>query len=206
MLTIVNYELGNHISIMKLLNKIGIENTLTADHKEIQKADKLILPGVGNFGAAMKRIKSKGLFNLLNEKVLGEKTPILGICLGMQLMTKSSEESDEEGFGWFDANCYKFKDLGKLKVPHVGWNTFELKRENVHFKQGLKEKEFFYFTHSYYAKANNKAHILGETKYGHEFASILCNNNILGTQFHPEKSYDAGFQLLKSFGEGTHVS
>ena len=199
MITIINYGLGNLYSISNMLNKIGVENEVTNDKKQIKKAEKLILPGVGSFDQGVKNIKGLNLFDCLNEKVLIDKTPILGICLGMQLLTNSSEEGEEHGFCWLDAETKKFNHQA-LKIPHMGWNSINIEKPSSMFNHLDKERRY-YFVHSYYVECHDEKDILTTTDYGHPFTSMVEKGNIYGAQFHPEKSHTFGIELLTNFAK-----
>jgi glutamine amidotransferase len=197
---IIDYGMGNLQSVKKKLIRVGAEVKISSDPAVISKADKLILPGVGHFANGIKNLKEYGLWEVINNKVLVEKTPILGICLGMQLMAKHSEEGDAEGLGWFDADVVKFKmkDRLKYKVPHIGWNNAEMNQESFLFNNIPKEA-FFYFVHSYHIQCNNQKDILTTTEYEYPFTSSIQKDNIYGTQFHPEKSHDWGEKIIQNF-------
>lgn len=197
MISIINYGLGNLFSIVKAFERLGIGAKVISESREIIAAEKIILPGVGHFGAAMEKIKKMDLIGALEEKVMANQCPILGICLGMQLMTKKSEEGGAEGLGWFEAETIKFNAAG-VKIPHMGWNTVEFKPNNPLF-ENIDGKADFYFAHSYYVKLNDKNNLIGETEYGIKFASAIRKGKIFGVQFHPEKSHRNGLQLLKNF-------
>lgn len=199
MVVIVDYGMGNLASIKNMLKKLGYESTITSDIKTINSATKLILPGVGAFDYGMQQIKELGLTEVLNHKVLIEKIPVLGICLGMQLMTKSSEEGIRQGLGWIDAKACKFISE-TLKVPHMGWNTLNIQKESSLFSKDREEKRF-YFVHSYYITCNDMKDIVATTQYVVEFVSSFQKNNIYGVQFHPEKSHKFGMNVLKKFME-----
>ena len=200
MITIIDFGMGNVGSIKRKLHLLGSNSIVTSDFEKIRSSSKLILPGVGHFGSAVNELKKRGLWEVLNKEVLVNKKPILGICLGMQLMAKHSEEGNESGFGWFDAEVVRFnvKDTLRYKVPHMGWNQVALKKssplfENIDLGQG------FYFVHSYHLKCNDQSDILNETVYEYPFVSAIQKDNIYGVQFHPEKSHEAGEQLLRNF-------
>jgi glutamine amidotransferase len=197
---IVDYGMGNLRSIQKRFERNGRAIGISNDLKVVENADKLILPGVGHFGNAVKNLKSLALWELLNYKVLEQKTPVLGICLGMQLLAKHSEEGNVQGFGWFDAEVVRFRvqDKLKYKVPHIGWNDILIKKENPLLK-GVEEGRKFYFVHSYHVIAHSEVDILTETEYEYSFVSAIWKDNIFGVQFHPEKSHDQGDVLLKNF-------
>jgi len=202
MIGIINYGLGNLFSVQKAFNRLGLKTKIISDPNDIRQVDKLILPGVGYFSFGMEKLKSLNWLETLNEKVLREKTPILGICLGMQLMTKKSQEGEATGLGWFDAETirFDFNDLNEApKIPHMGWNTVDFIKDHPLFA-GIAEEAYFYFAHSYYVKLNDKSDLLGATEYGLKFASIINRDNLYGVQFHPEKSHKNGLQLLKNFG------
>jgi glutamine amidotransferase len=204
MLTIIDYKAGNVRSIQNMLKKIGIKSLISDKTEDVQSAEKLILPGVGHFDYGMEQLEKSGLIEILNKKVLTDKTPILGICLGVQLMTKSSDEGTKAGLGWFDAFTVKF-DSSKLpencKIPHMGWNEITY-NQNCKLFQNLHEvPPRFYFVHSYHLKANNENDILATANYGYEFTVALKKDNIIGLQFHPEKSHKFGMQVLKNFVE-----
>jgi len=203
MIAIIDYGLGNLGSISNMLKKIGAECVITSDKNTINKASKLILPGVGAFDNGISNLDNLGLIDVLAEKVVGEGYPILGICLGMQLLTKQSEEGTQSGLGFVDAETVKFEfpdSIAKLKVPHMGWNTVEQRKESKLFKDMFEENRF-YFVHSYHVVCANVSDILTTTVYGIEFVSSFEKNNIYGSQFHPEKSHKFGMQLLKNFVE-----
>jgi glutamine amidotransferase len=192
--------MGNLGSIVNMFKKIGVEAKVTGDIKEIEQADKILLPGVGAFDAAMSRIKANGLTEVLNYKATEQKVPVLGICLGMQLLTDSSEEGMLPGLGWIPAKTIKFnftKESG-LKVPHMGWNMVKENRPSQLTKD-FEEESRFYFVHSYYVKCENDENSVLKTNYGLEFDSAIQKDNIYGAQFHPEKSHKFGMKLLKNF-------
>ena len=200
MIYIVDYGIGNLGSIENIILRTGGEVGISSNPIEIEKATKLILPGVGNFDYGMKKLKESGLNEIIEQKALKEKIPTLGICLGAQMMCKSSEEGIEPGLGWFDANVKKFDflDNAQLRVPHMGWNFVKIKKESLIAKD-LAENSRFYFVHSYHMLPNVKEDLLFETSYGSNFASGLQRENLYALQFHPEKSHSFGKQIFKNF-------
>jgi len=202
MIVIIDYKMGNLGSITNIIQKIGYTSIVSSDIETIAKADKLILPGVGSFEKAMENLKSLNLIEVLNEKVLIQKTPVMGICLGMQLMTNFSEEGEVNGLGWIDANTLKFQltNFPDLKIPHMGWN--EVTFPQPHFLcEDYHEQPRFYFVHSYFVRCAKEENILMKTEFGNEFHSGIVKDNIMGVQFHPEKSHKFGMQLIKNFIE-----
>lgn len=199
-IAIVDYGMGNLFSIQKKLHRLNISHIITSNPDEIRNADKIILPGVGHFGKAMEQINRLGLFDALNQSVLIEKKPILGICLGMQLMAKHSQEGDCSGFGWFNADVVRFKiqDSGKFKVPHMGWNTITCEKESTLLNRISPGSEF-YFVHSFHMVSHNNQDVLCKTAYEQDFCSALEKENIFGVQFHPEKSHDIGQKMIENF-------
>lgn len=199
-IVIIDYGMGNLHSVLKRIHKIGGKAIVCSDPEIIANASKIILPGVGHFGKAMKNLKDKNILQALNKAVLERKVPILGICLGMQIMAKHSEEGNAEGLGWIDATVKKFKIEDKLryKVPHMGWNTVIINKENPLFSDTQDNPEF-YFVHSFYLASNDKNINLNETNYEQDFVSAIQLNNIFGVQYHPEKSHDSGNLLFKNF-------
>ncbi len=199
-IVIVDYSMGNLNSVLKKLIQLNADAVISADPKVISQADKLILPGVGHFEKAVEIMHQKGLWEVLNQAVLIDKKPILGICLGMQLMAKSSEEGQAQGFGWVDAtvNRFQVKDSLKFKVPHTGWNQITIKKESK-LMLGLTDESEFYFVHSFHVKTNDSSIVLNETEYEASFVSAFEKENIYGVQFHPEKSHDSGKLLLANF-------
>ena len=200
---IVDYKVGNIGSIINMLKKIGIKSKLSCDPQEILAADRLLLPGVGSFDHGMKSLKESGLVDILNRKVLKDKVPVLGICLGMQLLMDGSEEGSEEGLGWIKGQSKRFvfdSNKENLKVPHMGWNIACPRNKNTIFR-GFDDEARFYFVHSYHAVCEDESNILATTHFGYDFASSIVKENIFGAQFHPEKSHHFGMQLLKNFSE-----
>ena len=191
--------MGNLGSILNMFKRIGAESAIHSDLNQIKKAKKLILPGVGSFDAAMQRINNSGLREILDKKVMEERIPILGVCLGMQLLTQESEEGDLDGLGWIKAKTKKFKLKGDLKVPHMGWNE-ALSLKDLSLTSNLINPRF-YFVHSYYVKVEDESNCLMKTNYGIDFASAIFKDNVFGVQFHPEKSHKFGMELLKNFSE-----
>jgi len=203
MIVIIDYGLGNLGSIKNMLKRIGVESAISDAEAEIARADKLILPGVGSFDRAMANLHESGLIPLLNDKVLKERTPTLGICLGMQLMTGGSEEGRLDGLGWIDARAERFNFNGlnsNLKIPHMGWNNIAVRQTHPLFTEMTGELRY-YFVHSFHVRCADPSSILATTDYGLEFTSAFFRENIIGIQFHPEKSHRYGFALLKNFAE-----
>ena len=201
MIVIVDYGMGNLRSVQKAFERIRIPATISSIPQEIGQAEKLVLPGVGNFERGISNLKDRKFFELLNELVRDKKKPILGICLGMQLMTEFSEEGNCNGFGWIKARTQKFSfQSNGLKIPHMGWNNLSIKKSDTIFKD-ITTDNFFYFVHSYYVSCESVTDILAETGYGNSFVSSFQKENIFGCQFHPEKSHDKGLKILKNFAE-----
>jgi len=201
MIVIIDYKMGNLGSIFNMLKKIGVSSKLSSDTNDIFSASKLIMPGVGSFDNGMNNLREAGLLSVLNEKVLVQKTPILGICLGMQLLTRSSEEGTLPGLGWIEGHTVRFRfgaEQAHLKVPHMGWNTVEFNRNSI-FSRGYEETPRFYFVHSYHVVCDREDEIAGRTFHGYEFASAVQKDNIYGVQFHPEKSHKFGMRLLNNW-------
>jgi imidazole glycerol-phosphate synthase subunit HisH len=198
-IVIIDYEMGNIRSVLNKIQWAGYEALVTHEIGYIKKADKIILPGVGHFQNGMKKLNERGLIDILYQKVLVDKIPILGICLGMELFTRFSEEGNVEGLGWLDAETTRFRlnDI-RHKVPHMGWNSIEAKKESPLLK-GIPDNSYFYFVHSYHVTCNNKEDILTTTSYGYEFVSAVQKGNVFGTQFHPEKSHKQGERMLLNF-------
>ena len=197
---IINYGMGNLNSVKRKLSRLGLNAVISSNPLDISMADKLILPGVGHFQKAVANLKQLQLWDVLNDAVLGNKKPILGICLGMQLMAKSSEEGNVEGLGWFEAEVVKFKvnDYLTHKVPHTGWNQI-VKIKNSQLMKDIPDLSEFYFVHAYHYKCQNVTDILNETEYEYKFTSAVERENIFGVQYHPEKSHDIGDCLFKNF-------
>ncbi|WP_148624594.1 imidazole glycerol phosphate synthase subunit HisH [Aliarcobacter cryaerophilus] len=202
MITIVDYGMGNLGSIQNMFKYIGVEVEIQSDVDKIKNATKILLPGVGSFDTAMKRINEGDLKEVLNEKALKEQVPVLGICLGMQLLTNSSEEGSLSGLGWIDAKTMNFKDRidKKYKIPHMGWNIVNKSNESL-LTDGFEEFEEtrFYFVHSYFVKVEDEKNSILKTNYGVEFDSAIQKDNIYGAQFHPEKSHKFGMKLFENF-------
>jgi len=202
MIIVVDFGMGNLRSISRKMAKLDIPNEISADPQKILGADKIILPGVGAFGAGMNNLRTLCLIDVLNQKVLVEKIPILGVCLGLQLFCRRSEEGNVAGLGWIDAEAvrFKFPAGSDLRVPHVGWNTLTM-RQNSCLLINFEPERRFYFTHSFYIKCYNHEDVVASTHYGGEFASVIRHDNIFGVQFHPEKSHKKGTEVYRNFVE-----
>lgn len=202
MITIVDYEMGNIGSIQNMFKYLGVKSRIESDPDKIKNASKILLPGVGSFDTAMKKIKEKNLEEVLHEKAIKEQVPILGICLGMQLLTRESEEGTLEGLSWIPAKTLNFKDRinTQLKIPHMGWNTVN-KSNASRLTDGFEnfDETRFYFVHSYFVKVENEINSILKTTYGIEFDSAIQKDNIFGAQFHPEKSHKFGMKLFENF-------
>jgi glutamine amidotransferase len=201
MIVIIDYGLGNLGSIKNMLKKIGTEALISSNPSDIKRAEKLILPGVGKFDQGIKNLKNLGLIPVLSERVLEEMTPILGICLGMQLFTNRSEEGVSIGLGWIDAETVRFKfenSQSNLKIPHMGWNLIKVCQKNT-LLDDMNQESRYYFVHSYHVVCKNENEILSKTCYGYDFVSSIKKGNIYGVQFHPEKSHKCGMKLLNNF-------
>ncbi len=204
MITIVDYGMGNLGSIKNMFKYIGVEATIESDVDKIKNASKVLLPGVGSFDTAMKKINESDLKEVLNEKSLKEGVPVLGICLGMQLLTNSSKEGNLAGLGWIDAKTVSFKDKidNKFRVPHMGWNIVNKSNDSL-LTKGFEdfEEARFYFVHSYFVKVEDEKNSILKTNYGVKFDSAIQKDNIFGVQFHPEKSHKFGIQLFENFAK-----
>lgn len=204
-ITVIDYQLGNISSIINMVKKIGAKVTHSSQIEAIQEADKLILPGVGAFDHGMQNLQAAGLIEILNHEILIKKKPVLGICLGMQLLLNSSEEGKLNGLGWIPGHCVKFKfseNIHHLKVPHMGWNAVRERQENQLLSSESDQR--FYFVHSYHAVCENEQDIMGTAHHGYEFPAVIKHQHIIGAQFHPEKSHRFGMAFLKKFIESTN--
>lgn len=200
-ITIVDYGVGNIGSIVNMLKRIDITCHVASTVESLKKAEKILLPGLGSFDHGMISLDKSGLRSILEEKVLHDKTPVLGICLGAQMLGHSSEEGTQKGLGWIPMDTLRFKDES-IRIPHMGWNTIHpLHHHELFFNKN--EEWRFYFVHSYHMVVNNKKYCLSKTLYGHEFTSMVFNDHIVGAQFHPEKSHRFGMRILYNFASCT---
>lgn len=201
MIAIIDYDIGNIAAVSNMLTRLGITSKVTADPADVESAQKIILPGNGSFDACMRNLRASGLIPILEKKVLVEKTPLLGICVGAQMLGRASEEGKELGLGWLEMQVQRFPDLPGLRVPHMGWNSVRKGQHSNALVQKMEEDTRFYFVHSYYMKPAKHEDVMLESTYGIEFAAGVCRENIFGVQFHPEKSHRFGKQLLASFAK-----
>ena len=205
MIAIIDYGLGNVGSVSNMLMRLGADVQITDNPRVVEQAEKIILPGVGRFDQGMKNLNRSGLLPTLEKQVFTKKTPVLGICLGMQLFSQKSDEGQLGGLGWIAAETVRFRfedTFADLRVPHMGWNTL-IKRQDhplVSNLFGMPDLRF-YFAHSYHIQCLHRENILVETLYGNPFPSIIRHNNIMGVQFHPEKSHKYGLALMQNFIE-----
>jgi imidazole glycerol-phosphate synthase subunit HisH len=202
MITIVNYGVGNLSSIKNMLGRIGIAATLSTDVSEIYEADKIILPGVGAFDHCMRMFNGSGLRDIVTKKVMEEKVPVLGICVGLQMLGESSEEGAEQGLGWIKGRSIRFRQnlLDQLKIPHMGWTEVRPVKPSS-LMQGYTEDPRFYFVHSFHLEIKDKKDELLTANYGYDFTAAIQRDNITGVQFHPEKSHKFGMKLLENFAK-----
>lgn len=198
MIALIDYNMGNLFSVTQAFKYCGETPRIVTDAAELMKFDAAVLPGVGNFGEGMLRLRESGLA----EKVIkfaGTGRPLLGICLGMQMLLGESDEAPgATGLNLIPGKVRRFPEMG-LKVPQIGWNDVAFKKESVPLLAGLEDKSFFYFVHSYYVCPDAAGAVIGETEYGVRYASIIGRDNIYGCQFHPEKSQNCGLQIVKNF-------
>ncbi len=202
MITIIDYGMGNVGSIANMLRKLGVEAVVSHSTDDIGRAEKLILPGVGSFDHGMRNLRERKLVPVLEEQVHGRGTPVLGICLGMQLMGTGSAEGCEPGLGWIDADSVRLRpesEGDRLTVPHMGWNTVRLAGPGP---DSLGADARFYFVHSFHLDCRDRSDVLAWTTYGRSFVSAVRRDNLMGVQFHPEKSHRFGLRLLSDFAEG----
>lgn len=202
MIGVIDVGLSNVGSVLNMFKYVGHEAVGVCDESMLDMCSKLVLPGVGSFDAGIEQLQKSGLVDILSKKVLEDRIPVLGICLGMQLMCAKSEEGVLPGLGWVDAVVKDFKGApdSPAKTPHMGWNTVEVKKSS-YWTAGLVADSRFYFVHSYFVDCKQPADVMLTTKYGFEFASAFQVNNIIGMQFHPEKSHVFGAEILKKFGD-----
>jgi len=202
-ITIVNYGIGNVQAIANIYKRLNIEVRLAASADELAGADRIILPGVGAFDWAMTGLNQSGMREALDELVISKRRPVLGICVGMQMMGNRSEEGVLDGLGWIDGDVNRFQETSltdKMRLPQMGWNDVVPKQAGCLF-QGMESGARFYFLHSYYFSAKRAQDVLAVTDYNGPFASAVRSDNIFGVQFHPEKSHQWGIRLLKNFAE-----
>jgi imidazole glycerol-phosphate synthase subunit HisH len=203
-ITIIDYGMGNVMSIYNMLKKVGQKSLVSSKISDIEKAEKLILPGVGAFDLGMNQLIQTHLVDVLNERIMKNKIPVLGICLGLQLFADTSEEGNgQKGLGWIKAGVKKFAPFYNnkpIRIPHMGWNEVKVVKPS-RLMEDMPADCRFYFVHSYYFEAQNESDIVLTTEYGQVFTSGIEHENIVGVQFHPEKSHKFGMKLLKNFAE-----
>ena len=200
MIAIIDYGMGNLASVLKAIRSLRMEVVITSDPKEIYESSLIILPGVGSFEQGMKNLKDRGLIELLTEEVIHNKKPFLGICLGMQLLSSSSDEGESiSGLNWIEGRVVKINSDDKsIKIPHMGWNDVKISNNSKLYKK-VENNSSFYFVHSYHFVPKDKTIISGTCEHGSQLVASIEKDNIFATQFHPEKSHDIGTELLMNF-------
>ena len=202
MITIIDYGVGNLNSIRNMLKKIGVDSVISSEPSAIESAEKLILPGIGSYEYGMKKLRGSTFFDTLQQKVLENKTPILGVCLGAQLLLNGSEEGEPvAGLGWIEGKAVRFDQTlmaDNFKVPHMGWNELQIKKESRLFTD-VRPDHRYYFVHAYHMVCNHEADILAESNYSYNFVAAVEKQHIVGVQFHPEKSHKFGMKLYENF-------
>lgn len=200
MIAILDYGIGNVSSIKNMLKRIGIDSVITPDKGDVESAAKIILPGVGSFDYCMKQLKASAFYDTLLDRVLVHKVPVLGVCVGCQMLMESSEEGVEEGLGWVKGKVVKF-DATRLpedhKVPHMGWAAVKAQNECPLYRD--TDQPRFYFVHSYHVLTQDAAEVTATATYGYDFTASVQKGNIYGVQFHPEKSHKFGMKLYENF-------
>lgn len=201
MIVVIDNGISNVCSVLNMLKKIGADSILTNDPAQIEEADKLILPGVGSFDSGMQSLKSRGFIDAIKLHAVEKGKPMLGICLGMQMLGRGSEEGKESGLNLipFDNKRFDFGDNTQLKIPHMGWDIVETIQKNDLLTEGLSDNQRYYFVHSYHAVCDNNENILMTCDYGYPFTAAVKMGKIYGVQFHPEKSHKFGMNLLENF-------
>lgn len=203
MITIIDYGVGNINAFVNVYKRLNIDTRIASSIEDLKEVEKLILPGVGSFDYAMEQLNDSGMRDRLDELVLEKKVPIIGICVGMQMMGKKSDEGNSDGLNWIDAEIIKFDPMSikhVTKLPHMGWNDVQVIKTNDLFI-GLEAESLFYFLHSYFFKCNQKEDIIAVSEYGDTFTCAINRDNIYGVQFHPEKSHHYGEILLNNFAK-----
>jgi len=203
---VIDYDAGNTLSVIKALEYLGTDVELTRDASVLARSEKVIFPGVGAYFDAMTKLRTYGLTDTVKE-LIAKDTPFLGICLGMQLLFDESEETigatdpgkNVEGLHALKGSIRRFKGIEPLKIPHMGWNSINIKKADSGLFKGISDGSFVYFVHSYYLKAENRSDVLATSQYGHEFDCAVEKGNLFGCQFHPEKSGDVGLEILRNF-------
>jgi glutamine amidotransferase len=201
MITIVDYDIGNIAAVANMLKRLGLECQISKKPLEIQNSQRIILPGNGAFDACMRNLRASGLVSVLEDLVIGDKIPILGICVGAQMMGIGSAEGREPGLGWIDMHVERFPSIPNLRIPHMGWNKVENTQKGHLLTKDLGSDSRFYFVHSYYMVPKRPSDVLMKSSYGIDFAAAVCREHIAGVQFHPEKSHRYGKNLLVAFAK-----
>lgn len=202
MIAIVDYDIGNLAAIANMLRRLGAACEITADPERIAASDRIILPGNGAFDACMKNLRATGLVPLLEQKVLGKGTPLLGICVGAQMLGRGSEEGSEAGLGWLEMRVRRLPEAPGFRVPHMGWNQVSPRQGQHRLTRDMEPESRFYFVHSYFMEPADPADVLLVAEYGVTFAAGVARGNIAGVQFHPEKSHRFGKTMLHAFSQG----
>lgn len=201
MIAVIDYDVGNISAVANMFKRLGITCEITADPDKVHKASGIVLPGNGAFDACMRGLHESGLVPVLEKRIFANKVPVLGICVGAQIMGRGSEEGNEKGLGWIDMQVKRFPEIPGLLIPHMGWCSVERTLSSSPLLQSLGADARFYFVHSYFMEAARADHILLKAHHGIDFAAAVQMDNILGVQFHPEKSHRFGKQLLTQFAE-----
>lgn len=203
MIRIIDYGLGNVQAFLNVFKRLGIEASRARQPEDLERAEKIILPGVGAFDHAMQLLEKSGLRERLDDLVLGKRVPVLGVCVGMQILSERSDEGTRPGLGWIPGQVRAFADnkaSAHLPLPHMGWNDVRVEKTSP-LMQGLESSARFYFLHSYYFECKDSANVIATAEYGFDFACIVASGNIYGVQCHPEKSHQFGARLLRNFAE-----